>query len=161
MVSFHHRGIFIEATVETVPCAFMLENQPRMRIDRIPDVRVNFWGYIIQNGNLDGLAFAKSCTQYFLQCYWKRSNKQGTKIELGKTLKDGEKSDVEKTLNFVARQKDNQHYLHIYVQENGRTTNEVYLDGQETIMLDIALGKAVNLLTPTPHFVSPYPFGYY
>lgn len=161
MVSFHHRGISIEATVETVPCAFMLENQPRMRIDRIPEVRVNFWGYIIQNGNLGGLAFVKSCTQYFLQCYWKRGSKQGARIELGKALANDDNTDGDKILNLVARQKDNQHYLHIYVQENGRTTNEVYLDGQETIMLDIALGKAVNLLTPTPHFVSTNPFGYY
>lgn len=79
---------------------------------------------------------------------------------MGKALENDDKADGDKILNFVARQKDNQHYLHIYVQENGRTTNEVYLDGQETIMLDIALGKAINLLTPTPDFVSPYPFGY-
>jgi hypothetical protein len=35
-----------------------------------------------------------------------------------------------------------------------------YLDGQEVIMLDIALGKAINLLTPTSSDMAGDIFGY-
>ena len=32
--------------------------------------------------------------------------------------------------------------------EDGRPAGEVYLSAQEVIMLDIAIGKAINLLSP-------------
>jgi hypothetical protein len=37
----------------------------------------------------------------------------------------------------------------VSIQKAGQTVNELYLDGQEVIMLDIAIGKALNLLPPS------------
>ncbi|HEX2768855.1 MAG TPA: hypothetical protein VHN12_06190 [Geobacteraceae bacterium] len=55
----------------------------------------------------------------------------------------------QETLCFVAKQKDKRNYLQISLAKKGETIKEEYLDGQEVIMLDIALGKAINLLTPS------------
>ncbi len=52
------------------------------------------------------------------------------------------------SLYLVARQKNGIHYLEISLIEKGKTANNIYLSGQEVIMLDIAIGKAINLLTP-------------
>ena len=38
--------------------------------------------------------------------------------------------------------------MQIILKKAGETVNEIYLDGQETIMLDIAIAKAIALLTP-------------
>jgi len=38
--------------------------------------------------------------------------------------------------------------LQISLQQSGKTVHEIYLDGQETIMLDIAIAKAISILTP-------------
>ena len=90
----------------------------------------------------------KSCLQYFMQGYWKRSNKEGGKIDLAKGLHHEDFGAGRSSLYFVAKQKDKKHYLQISLQQAGETVNEIYLDGQETIMLDIAIAKAIGLLTP-------------
>ena len=54
----------------------------------------------------------------------------------------------QQSLCLVARQKNSIHSLEIILIENGKTANNIYLSGQEVIMLDIAIGKAINLLSP-------------
>ncbi len=49
---------------------------------------------------------------------------------------------------MIARQKNGIQSLEISVADNGMPAGEVYLSGQEVIMLDIAIGKAINLLSP-------------
>jgi hypothetical protein len=150
MITFNYKGISIEASTEIASQEIKEEQRTRIRFDKITRVYVSFFEYTIDSGNLNDLAFAKACTQYFLQSYWKRNNKQGCKIDLAKTLlRDGDLCQ-ELALNFTARQKDNKHYLQISLQVAGATLDEVYLDGQEVIMLDISLGKAISLLTPKP-----------
>jgi hypothetical protein len=90
-----------------------------------------------------------SILHYFMQAYWKRSSKEGSRIELAKVLSRKDYKGNQEALFFVARQKDKMNYLQISLAKKGETVKEQYLDGQEVIMLDIALGKAINLLTPT------------
>jgi len=94
------------------------------------------------------LATVKSTLNYFMQAYWKRSSKASSKIELATALKH-DYGVQQQSLCLVARQKNSIHSLEISLIENGKTANNIYLSGQEVIMLDIAIGKAINLLTPT------------
>jgi hypothetical protein len=121
----------------------------RTRFDREVSLYVSFWDFDLQDGNLYELAFIRSILHYFMQAYWKRSSKEGSRIELAKVLSRKDYKGEHKALCFVAKQKDKKNYLQIYHTKKGETVKEVYLDGQEVIILDIALGKAINLLTPT------------
>jgi hypothetical protein len=121
----------------------------RIRFDREVTVDVSFWDYDFQDGDLYELAFVRSILQYFMQAYWKRSSKEGSRIELAKVLSRNDRNGKQESLCFAARQKDNRNYLQISLVKKGEAVKEEYLEGQEVIMLDIALGKALNLLTPT------------
>ena len=156
MIDFNFKGIRISAVVEMEPCTYKDgNNRARTRFDREVTVAVHFWDFIITYGNLFELAFIKAILNYFMQAYWKRASKEGSRIELEKALLRPEYHGVQEALCFVAKQKDKINYLHIWHEKNGKTVKEVYLDGHEVIMLDIALGKAVNLMTPQPaHHVS-------
>jgi hypothetical protein len=145
MIKYDFKGIRITAETNMIQHDFEdADNKYRTRFDRENTVTVQFWGFVIDD-NLTGLAFVKSSLSYFMQAYWKRSSKEGSRIGLSKCLshKDGQQS-----LYFTARQKDNKHFLHIELQQGGTTVNECYLDGQEVIMLDVAVGKAISLLMP-------------
>ncbi len=149
MIEFDFKGIRIEATVEMEQHDYSdAGNRQRTRFDREVRVFVHFWDFTIWNGNLHELAFVKSVLNYFVQAYWKRSSKEGRKIELVKVLEHQNTGKGRQSLYFVARQKNKMHFLQICLQQNGKTANESYLDGQEVIMLDIAIGKAISLLTP-------------
>ena len=82
-----------------------------------------------------------------MQAYWKRSSKAGSKIELATALFHDDDFNSQ-ALNMIARQKNNIQSLEVSVTDDGRPAGEVYLSAQEVIMLDIAIGKAVNLLSP-------------
>ena len=149
MIEFEYKGIQIEVAAENQQINYKDSgNHHRTRFERDIRVFVHFWDFVIWNGNLQELAFVKSCLQYFMQGYWKRSNKEGGKIDLAKGLHHEDFDAGRSSLYFVARQKDKKHYLQISLQQAGETVNEIYLDGQETIMLDIAIAKAIALLTP-------------
>ncbi len=149
MVRYDFKGIKVEAKV-------LVDRQDyrdggghyKSRIDKNSKIVVRFWGFTIA-GCLTELAFVKSTLNYFMQCYWKRTSKEGSKIELIKTLCREFGKDDEQKLFLIARQKNKKHFLQICLQQKGSTVNECYLDGQEVIMLDIAIGKAINLLAPT------------
>jgi len=145
MIKYDFKGIKVTAETNMIQHDFEdADNKYRTRFDRENTVTVQFWEFVIDD-NLTGLAFVKSSLNYFMQGYWKRSGKDGSKVDLAKCLchRDGQQS-----LYFTARQKDNKHFLHISLQQGGVTVNECYLDGQEVIMLDVAIGKAISLLMP-------------
>jgi hypothetical protein len=148
MINFDYKGIRIEATVYNQQVDYKdAGNRCRTRFERDVRVFVHFWDFLIWNGNLEELAFAKSCLQFFMQAYWKRSGKETSKIDLSKGLHH---DDVKGRLSlyFIARQRDKKNYLQICLQRAGNTVNEIYIDGQEAIMLDIAIAKAINFLSP-------------
>ena len=144
MLNFTLNGIDIKADAEATRIDYKdAWGNHKSRVERKIDIEVKFWGFIIYTDDFFGISFIKSVLQYFLHCYWKRSSKVN-RINLSKSLWQHDST----ALNFAARQKNNANYLHIYLTENGKTVDEVYLDGQEVIMLDIALGKVLNLLQP-------------
>ena len=160
MINFDFKGIRVEATVDNQQIDYKdAGSRHRVRFERNVRVFVHFWDFVIWNGNLQELAFVKACLQFFLQGYWKRATKEGSKIDLAKALHQEDAREGRLSLYFVARQKDKKHYLQICLQRAGKTVNEIYIDGQEAIMLDIALAKAVNLLTPSSNQGNPL-FGY-
>jgi len=52
------------------------------------------------------------------------------------------------SLNLSAKQKKNIQSLEVSLTENGQRVSGEYLSGQEVIMLDIAISKAIALLAP-------------
>jgi len=150
MIEYDYKGIKVGATVEMEQHDYVdAGGHCRARFDRNAKVVVQFWSFSI-DGNLTELAYIKSTLNYFMQCYWKRTSKEGSRIELAKMIHHSHESYFINplTLNLMARQKNKMHYLEISLFENGMPAGIVYLDGQEVIMLDIALGKAISLLTP-------------
>lgn len=150
MVEYQYKGIKVEATAEMSQHDYVdAGGHCRARFDRNVKVVARFWSFAI-DGNLTELAYVKSILNYFMQCYWKRTSKEGSRIELAKMIHHDDKNPhgIHHSLNIIARQKNKKHYLEFSLFENINPVGEVYLDGQEVIMLDIALGKAITLLTP-------------
>ena len=97
----------------------------------------------------------KSSLIYFMQGYWKRSGKEASRIDLATEIirhdpyaTCGNDSETQ-LFSFAARQKNKKNFLHISLQRNDSIVNEVYLNGQEVLMLDVAIGKGIHFLTPT------------
>ena len=150
MVDFEFKGIRINALVDMEQRTYKdADGRQKTRFDRNVSVGVRFWDFVIWNGDLHELAFVKSALQYFMQAYWKRSSKEGSKIDLLKVLYREDSHTGQQSLHFTSRQKDKKHFLQICFVKQFVTVNEIYLDGQEVIMLDIAIGKAISLLAPT------------
>jgi hypothetical protein len=149
LIDFNFKGISITASVRMEQSTYKdVGGHDRSRFDKDVTVSVQFWDFVLRYGDLYELTFVKATLNYFMQSYWKRSNKHGAKIELAKVLHRKDYHGNQQALCFVARQKNKRNYLHITQVKKGETDNEVYLDGQEVIMLDIAIGKAINLLSP-------------
>ncbi len=152
MIEFNFKGISVSATVEMERYDYRDNGgHYKTRFNRNTLVKANFWGFAIDN-DLYELATVKSSLNYFMQAYWKRSSKAGSKIELVTVLKRNNGGNPQ-ALYLVARQKDGIHSLEISLVEKGAPTGKIYLNGQEVIMLDIAIGKAINLLTPDYNIV--------
>jgi len=144
MIEFNFKGISVSATVEMERYDYRDNGgHYKTRFNRNTLVKANFWGFVIDN-DLYELATVKSTLNYFIQAYWKRSSKAGSKIELATALKRGNPQ----ALYLVARQKNGIHSLEISLIEKGTPAGKIYLSAQEVIMLDIAIGKAINLLSP-------------
>ena len=147
MVDFEFKGIRVIAKVELERYDYKdANNRGQTRFNRNMVVTVGFWDYIIVN-DLYELAMVKSTLSYFMQAYWKRSSKAGSKIELATVLFHDDDFNPQ-ALNMIARQKNGIQSLEVSVADNGILSGEVYLSAQEVIMLDIAIGKAINLLSP-------------
>ena len=147
MIDFNFKGIRIEATVETIQRLYQDKLQGKRSLrDKNIEVAVKFWDFTVENGNLTELALIKSSLQFYMQCYWKRLSRENNRIELRKSIVHND----HKTLFIIARYKNENNVLHISLKQSGKIVSEIYLDVQEIIMLDIALNKAINLLTPSP-----------
>ena len=149
MISFKYKGICIQTTLEEKIREY---NDPRRgrskKIERYTEVSIDFWDYAIRQERFTQLAFVKSVLQYYMQCYWKRSSKQGSKIHLRKNIKQMDLYKGEIILGFAAKQKNDQYSLQVSLTSNGQVLREVYFDIQEVIMLHDAMSKAFNLLSP-------------
>ena len=147
MVEFEFKGIRVEATVEMKRYDYKdANNRGQTRFNRNMVVKAGFWDFVIVN-DLYELAVVKSTLNYFMQSYWKRSSKAGSKIELATALFHDDDFNPQ-SLNMIARQKNGIQSLEVSVAENGSPAGEVYLIGREVIMLDIAIGKVISLLAP-------------
>ena len=147
MVDFEFKGICVNATAEISWRELKDSGGHHVnRFDRNTNVKVSFWDFVIFN-DLFELAMVKSTLSYFMQAYWKRSSKAGSKIELATVLFHDDDFNPQ-ALNMIARQKNGIQSLEVSVADNGMPAGEVYLSAQEVIMLDIAIGKAINLLSP-------------
>lgn len=147
MIEFNFKGISVSATVEMKRYDYRDNGgHYKTRFNRNTLVKANFWGFVIDN-DLYELATVKSTLNYFMQAYWKRSSKAGSKIELATSLKCNNGGNPQ-GLYLVARQKHGIHSLEISLIEKGTPAGKIYLSAQEVIMLDIAIGKAINLLSP-------------
>mgnify|MGYP001235160855 FL=1 len=152
MVKFEYRGIIIEAIVETQRYDYKdANNTGRTRFDRNVCVVARFWNFEISN-DLYELDFVKSSLNYFMQAYWKRSSKQGSKIELATSL---EHQSTSQTLYFTARQKNGFQTLEISLYEQWLPSKQIYLTAQEVIMLDVTIAKAISLLAPETIYINP------
>jgi len=49
---------------------------------------------------------------------------------------------------FQPDKKNKKNFLHVSLEKDGLTQHEVYLDGQQVLMLDVAIGKALSFLSP-------------
>lgn len=147
MIDFNFKGISVSATVEMERYDYRDNGgHYKTRFNRNTLVKANFWGFVIDN-DLYELATVKSTLNYFMQAYWKRSSKAGSKIELATSLKRNNGGNPQ-ALYLVARQKHGIHSLEISLIEKGTPAGKIYLSAQEVIMMDIAIGKAINLLMP-------------
>ena len=147
MIEFEFKGIRVSATVEIARREFRDSQGHHLnRFDRNTRVKVSFWDFVIDN-DLYRLAMVKSTLNYFMQAYWKRSSKAGSKIELATVLFHDDDFNPQ-SLNMIARQKNGIQSLEVSMAEDGRPAGGVYLSAQEVIMLDIVVGKAIGLLAP-------------
>lgn len=147
MVEFEFGGIKLETVVDNDYAEYHYSAK-KLRTRAVREVRVyvSFWDFSIVNGYLHEIAFIKFVLQYFVHCYWRR--RSGEAINLKKMLHHEQPyRDPKNTLNFVGRQKNKENYLHIFVMSKGVITNECYLDCQEVGTVEIALGKAISLMT--------------
>ena len=150
MVKFNYRDIIIEAVAEMQRYDYKdANNIGRTRFDRNVCVKARFWNFEICD-DLYELAFIKSSLNYFMQAYWKRSSKQGSRIELATPLEHQATGQI---LYFTARQKNNQQSLEISLYEQWCPSEQIYLSAQEIIMLDTAISKAISLLAPETSYI--------
>lgn len=151
MANFNYRGIITEAIASMQRYDYKdANNIGRTRFDRKVCVKAKFWNFEICD-DLFEFAFVKSSLSYFMQAYWKRSSKQGSKIELATSLEHQTTSQI---LYFNARQKNNQQSLEISLHEQWCPSEQIYLTIHEVIMLDTAISKAISLLAPETNYIS-------
>jgi len=157
MVKFKHKGIKIEATAEIRQYSYSdSKSTDKKHFNRTVSVKAEFGDFSIDN-NLYELAMVKSALQYFMQAYWKRSTKLGTKIDLAMSLEHYKENGSLQLLNLSAKQKKNIQSLEVSLTEDGQQSAPIYLSAQEVIMLDIAISKAIALLTPRTVYIVPKP----
>lgn len=151
MIRFNYRGIMVEATAKLQRIDYCDANGiRRTRFERNVYVNASFWNFEIDN-DLYEFSFIKSSLNYFMQAYWKRSSKQGRKIELSTFL---EHPATGQELHFTARQKGNRQSLEISLYDCLCLHEQIYLSSQEVIMLDIVISKAISLLSPDTIYIN-------
>ena len=154
-MKFKYKGISVEATSDQVGISYKEDDEKSpLRHERCVNVTVIFWEFTSWNKNLFELSFIKSSLNYFIQCFWKRSGKDGGKIDLEKVLNQTDFQDNQLSLHFSGKQKNSINYLHIYLIKNEAKVGECYFDIHEVTMIDIAIGKAISLLQPVSNDIA-------
>jgi len=148
MVKFEYKGIKIEVVSEMKQHNYEDEyKRKKSHLNSNIKSSVCFWDF-----NIDGLtelSFVKSTLNYFMTSFWRRSGKEGSRIDLAKAIHHEVTIEIRKSLYFASRQKGKKNSLQILLLDGrGIMTNEIYLDAQEVLMLDIAIGKTISLLSP-------------
>jgi hypothetical protein len=153
MINFNYKDITIVCSSFIVPHKYLdARKYERTRFEKKIKILISFWDFYIDSKNLTDLAYAKSLLHVFVQWYWRRIGKSGKRIDLAKVISKTRFNGEIETLCFTGRQKNGDHYLQIGLRKNDEIVNEMYLEIQEIIMIDIALGKALNLMAPFPEF---------
>jgi hypothetical protein len=148
MLKFEMNGIKVEIEAELEHHEYPDSNRHKhSRFERRMEIRVLFWGLII-SGNLQDLSLIKSSLSYFMQGYWKRSGKEASKIDLDTNIFKYHPHGYVWLLHFSARQKYKKNFLHVSLEKDGLMQHEEYLDGQQVLMLDVAISKALYFLSP-------------
>ncbi|MBU0665704.1 MAG: hypothetical protein KJ990_14355 [Proteobacteria bacterium] len=148
MLKFELDGINVEIEAELERHEYTDSNRYKhSRFERKMEIRVKFWEFVI-SGNLQDLSLIKSSLTYFMQGYWKRSGAEASRIGLNTNIFKYHSLDYAWLLNFSDRQKNKKSSLRVRLEKNGRMQHEIYLDGQQVLMLDVAIGKALSLLSP-------------
>jgi len=148
MIDFDFKGIRINVVVEREEQNYKdAFHRQRTWFERKNVVSVNFWTFSISE-YLRDLAFIKSILNFYMHSYWKRSKKNETRIELCKSISQNRHGQGQEQLWFIARQKNKINYLQICHQIDEETHNQLFLDGQEVLMLEVVLGKTISLLQP-------------
>ncbi len=136
MLKFELNGIKVEIGAKLEHNEYTDANHYKhTRFERKMEIRILFWELII-SGNLQDLSLIKSSLSYFMQGYWKRSGKEAGKIDLVTKITKYHPHGYKKN------------FLHVSLEKDGLTQHEVYLDGQQVLMLDVAIGKALSFLSP-------------
>jgi hypothetical protein len=149
MFEFNFKDISIEAKVKIRHYDYRASGYYRSHVFRNVIVNVNFWDFMICN-DLYELATVKSTLNYFMQAYWKRSSNQENRINLDTSIEHNPNNEdgTWQKLNLSARKKARINYLEVSLTNVFETKIPMYLSGQEVIMLDIAISKVINLLSP-------------
>jgi hypothetical protein len=148
MLEFKMDGIEVEIEAELERHEYTDSNRYKhSRFERKVEIRVKFWEFVML-GNLQDLSLIKSSLTYFMQGYWKRSGAAASRIDLDTSIFKHQSLDYVWNLNFSDRQKDKKSFLRVCLERNGLMQHQMYLDGQQVLMLDVAIGKAISLLSP-------------
>jgi hypothetical protein len=151
VIKFKFEGIEIEVFKRPEPYEYEIaENKTRIGYNKTSCVIVDFWDFRLKDGDLFELSLVKSVCTYFMQAYWKRSTKQGQKILLRESLThkfNGDEYETS-TLNFEAMQRDKINTLRIQQKNDDEIAGEIYLSGRQVIQLDVAIGRAISLMSP-------------
>jgi len=152
MVNFEFKGIRIEATMEMEQYDFRdSRGNYKTHFNKEANVVIWFWDFVISN-DLYELAMVKATLNYYVQAYWKRSTKQGFKMELATSLEHRDNGSAQ-SLNLIAKQKNHIYSLEVSLTENGNQAKCVYLSAKEVIMMDIVINKAISLLMPQTFYI--------
>ena len=153
-LSYETEAISVEIRSQVEEYDYMDANKrEKTRFERQMKVLVRFWDFKCQS-NLQDLAIIKGVLLYYTHGYWKRSGKEIYKLNINQELCQDNYSFpgnlAEKlVLRFADRQKNKMNSLHISLHKNEKLVAEMYLDIQEAIILEVAVNKAMQLLSPT------------
>lgn len=133
MITYHWKNVHIEITKTRVLQRHKdTYGTGRDIFVRNVEVDIWFWNYYVKG--LTRLALIKSVLQSFMY------NRMGDILV---------KDFVIDSLRLQKTQKDGKQYLKFELCEiDGSVDKEEYFNYQEVVMLDIALGKALNFLSP-------------
>lgn len=148
MKDFNFQGIRAGASVVYPKTEYKdSDGRKRSRFERCVRTHFYFWDFCIDD-DLSQLAFVKSIFTYFIHNSEKKSTKSGGRLILSKELEQETHEGQTQMLCFTAKQKNDKNFLHISMTEDDEFMEEIYLDVIDVLMLDAAITKTINLISP-------------